>query len=66
MLVETPFVWEVNCDEKGVDYMTITYLKKIMLTLALLFLLQGCAFYVRGHDEYHEHYPHHYYHGYWR
>jgi hypothetical protein len=53
---------------KGADYMDITYLKKIALTLALLFLLQGCALYVRGHDEYYEHHhPYHYnyYHGHW-
>ncbi len=47
--------------------MNITYLKKIVVSLALLFILQGCALYVRGEGEYYEHYPHHYYyHGYWR
>ncbi len=54
---------------KGVVDMNFGYLKKLALPLILLlFLLQGCAFYVRaGHGEYYEHYPHHYYYrGYWR
>ncbi len=47
--------------------MNLTYLRKFALLVALLALLEGCAFYVRGHDEYYEHYPHHYHHyGYWR
>ncbi len=48
--------------------MNLSLAKKIIVVLGLAFLLQGCAFYVRGHDEYYEHYPHHnyYYHGYWR
>ena len=52
---------------KEVVKMNLTHLKKFGLFLALLFVLEGCAFYVRGHGEYYEHYPHHYHHyGYWR
>ena len=48
----------------------MNYLKRIMMFMVLVLLLQGCAFYARGgHGEYHERYPyyHRYYHyGYWR
>ena len=46
--------------------MNLTHLKKLVLFAALLFLLEGCAVYVRGHGEFYEH-PHNYHHyGYWR
>ncbi len=51
---------------KGVDDVNYTGLKKIVLFLVLLFLVQGCAVYVRGHGEYYEHPHHYYYYGYWR
>ncbi len=48
----------------------MNYLKRIVMFLTLVFLLQGCAFYVRGdHGGYYERYPYHhryYYYGYWR
>ncbi len=48
--------------------MNLTHLiKKLVLFSALLLVLEGCAFYVRGGGGYYEHYPHHYYYyGYWR
>ena len=49
--------------------MNLSLIKKIILAVGLLFVLQGCGFYVRGEDEYYEHHPYHhqyYHHGYWR
>ncbi len=51
---------------KGVIKMNL-HLRKWALLVAVLALLEGCAFYVRGHGEYYQDYPHHYHHyGYWR
>ncbi len=57
--------------ERGLKSMMSTYLKKLVLSLILGFvLLQGCAVSVRehGYDGYYYHHPHgrYYYHGYWR
>ena len=45
--------------------MNLTYVKKVALFIALIFLFQGCALYVRDDDR---HWHHHYHHGYdgWR
>ena len=48
--------------------MNLKSLKKLIVLVTLLSVLDGCAVYVRGHGEYYEHHPHyrHYYYGYWR
>ena len=47
--------------------MNFTYLKKVTLFMALLFLLGGCAVTVREGGYYRPYpYHHYYYYGYWR
>lgn len=59
------FLPKLAMPERRVSDMNFAYLKKLALALVLLFILQGCALYVRDRDDYRHHYPRHDRHYHW-